>query len=147
MMPVPRVSDRNSPVIADQAARRRREGEAGLAAARRAHVGHLALALRHLLDDRAGELVVDVDDHRLIGLLAAIGAVAEEDARAADRKLEALAAHRLDQHAELQLAAAGDLEGVRSALSVTRIATLPSASRCSRSRITRLCTLSPSRPA
>ena len=48
----------------------------------------------------------------LIGLLAAVGAVAEEDARAADRELEALAAHRLDQHAELELAAAGDLERV-----------------------------------
>ena len=99
-------------MIADQAARRGGEGQPRLAAARRAHVGHLALALRHLLDDRARMLVVDVDDDRLIGLLAAVGAVAEEDARAADRKLEALAPHRLDQHAELELAAAGDLEGV-----------------------------------
>ncbi len=99
-------------MIADQAARRGGEGQPGLAAAGRAHVGHLALALRHLLDDRARMLVVDVDDDRLIGLLAAVRAVAEEHARAADRQLEALAAHRLDQHAELQLAAAGDLERV-----------------------------------
>ena len=57
-------------------------------------------------------LVVDVDDDRLIGLLAALGPVAEEDARPADRELEALAPHRLDQHAQLELAAAGDLERV-----------------------------------
>src|SRR3546814_7578932 len=57
-------------------------------------------------------LVVDVDDDRLVGLLAAIGAVAEEDAGAADRQLEALSAHRLDKDAQLKLAAAGDLEAV-----------------------------------
>ena len=38
--------------------------------------------------------------------------LAEEDAGARDRQLEALAAHVLDQDAHLQLAAAGDLEGV-----------------------------------
>src|SRR3546814_19286529 len=57
-------------------------------------------------------LFVDVDDDRLVGLLAAIGAVAEEDAGAADRQLEALSAHRLDKDAQLKLAAAGDLEAV-----------------------------------
>ena len=66
-----------------------------------------------LLDDGAGMLVVDVDDGFLDRLqLLAVGAVAEDDARLADGELEALAAHRLDQDAELQLAAAGDLEGV-----------------------------------
>src|SRR4029078_10327888 len=40
------------------------------------------------------------------------GAIAEQHARAADRQLEALAAEGLDQHAELQLSAAGDLENV-----------------------------------
>ena len=35
-----------------------------------------------------------------------------QHARPADRQLEALAAHGLDQHRQLQLAAAGDLEGV-----------------------------------
>ena len=58
-------------MIADEAAAGRAEGQAGLAAAGRAHVGHLGLAQRHLVDDRAGEFVVDVDDHRLVGLLAA----------------------------------------------------------------------------
>src|SRR5207244_9701746 len=45
-------------------------------------------------------------------LLASVGAVAEEDARAADRQLEAFAAQGLDKHAELELTAAGDLETV-----------------------------------
>ena len=113
-------------MIADQAARRGREGDAGLAAARRAHVGHLGLAGRHLLDDRARIFVVDVDHHRLIRLLAGPSrSVAEQHARAADAELEAFAAHRLDQHAELQLAAPGDFESCRlSAASVTLIATL-----------------------
>src|SRR6187402_928107 len=102
-------------VVADQAAARRGEGHAGLAAARGAHVGHLALALGHLLDDRAGELVVDVDHDGLVGLLAAVRSVLEQHPRAADRKLETLAAHGLDQHAELELAAAGDLERVLAA--------------------------------
>ena len=58
-------------------------------------------------------LVVDVDDDVLVGLLAAaILAVAEQHARAADGKLEAFAAHGLDEDAELELAAARDLERV-----------------------------------
>ena len=36
---------------------------------------------------------------------------AHQHPRAADGELEALAAHGLDQHRELKLAAAGDLEG------------------------------------
>src|SRR3546814_5509438 len=54
-------------VIADQAARRAAEGDARLAAARRAHVGKVGLADLHLLDDRAAMLVVDVDDDGFIG--------------------------------------------------------------------------------
>ena len=99
-------------MVADQAARRRAESQAGLAAARRTHVGHLRLAQCHLVDDRAAELVVDVDDHGFVGLLAAVGAVAEQHARAADRQLEAFAAQGLDEHAQLKLAATGDLEAV-----------------------------------
>ena len=57
--------------------------------------------------------VVDVDDDLLDRLeLFAVSSSREDDARLADGELEALAAHRLDQDAELQLAAAGDLEGV-----------------------------------
>ena len=41
-----------------------------------------------------------------------VGIGLEEHARPRDRELEALAAHRLDQHAQLQLAAAGDFDRV-----------------------------------
>src|SRR5690606_18591817 len=99
-------------VIADQAAAGRAEGDPRLAPAGGAHVGHLAFALGDLLDHGTGEFVVDVDDDRLVRLLAAVGAVAEQHARPADRELEALAAHVLDQHAELELAAAGDFERI-----------------------------------
>src|SRR4030095_8291598 len=43
-----------------------------------------------------------------------------QPARAADRQFEAFAAERLDQHAELELAAAGDFEGV-AALSLADV--------------------------
>src|SRR5206468_6691062 len=99
-------------VIADEAAAGRAEGQAGLAAATGAHVGHLRLAQRHLVDDGAGEFVVDVDDDGLVRLLAAARPVAEQDARAADAELEAFAAEGLDEDSELKLAAARDLEAV-----------------------------------
>src|ERR1700722_19457337 len=59
-------------------------------------------------------LVVDVDLDLLDGLqpLARLGVLAEDNARPADRELEALAAHLLDQHAQPQLAPARDLEGI-----------------------------------
>src|SRR5262249_1326287 len=101
-------------LIADEAARRRQGGETQLAAARRPHVDHLALARRHLLDHDAGEFLVDVD-LRLLDRLEALaggGIGLEQHPRARDRELVAFAAHRLNQHAELQLATAGDLDGV-----------------------------------
>src|SRR3546814_14481026 len=49
-------------VIADQPARRRREGNPGLADARWPHVGEFRLPHRHLFDDGAGMLLVHVDD-------------------------------------------------------------------------------------
>ena len=61
-------------------------------------------------------------------------------ARAGGRSTSSKPSRRmcLDQHAELQFAAAGDLEGVACRRSRrTRMATLPSASRSRRSRITR----------
>src|SRR5690606_5478178 len=99
-------------MIPDQAAARRAEGDAGLTAARWAHVGHLAFAQRDLLDDGAGEFFVHVHNDRLVRLLAAVGTIAEQHTRPADRQLEAFAAHVLDQHAELVLAAACDFERV-----------------------------------
>src|SRR3546814_19211182 len=58
-------------------------------------------------------LVVDVDDDGFIGFGARAALVlAIEDTGAADAEFETLAAHRLDQHAELKLAATRDLETV-----------------------------------
>src|SRR3546814_19472198 len=94
-------------------ARRAAEGDARLAAARRAHVGQLGLADLHFLDDRARMLVVDVDDDGFIGFGARAALVlAIEDTGAADAEFETLAAHRLDQHAELKPAAPRALEPV-----------------------------------
>ena len=117
--------------------------------ARRPHLDQLGLALRHLLHDDAGVLLVDVDHDLFDRLFQFAGLVAaQQNLRPRHRQLEAFAPHRLDQDAELQLAAAGDLHRVTSRSdSRTRSATLPSASRSRRSRITRLVTLSPSVPA
>src|SRR6185369_9884323 len=88
--------------------------EPSLAAAGGAHLGHLAAALAELVDHDAGEFLIDIDHCFLDRLqpLAGRRVLAIEHARAADRELEAFAAHGLDQHAELQFAAARDLEGV-----------------------------------
>src|SRR5216683_1762618 len=101
-------------LIADEAAGRRVEGQALLAAARGPHVLELALAAAHLVDDDAGELLVDIDLDLLDRLqaLAAAAVGLEEDARPRDRQLVALAPHLLYEDAQLQLAAPGDLETV-----------------------------------
>ena len=113
------VDDAGSPglghevaVIADQAARRGDEGEPRLAAARGAHVLEASATLGDGLDHHAGEVVVHIDDHILIGLqgLAGRRVLAGEHPGAAHGKLEAFAAHGLDEHAQLQLAAPRDLE-------------------------------------
>src|SRR3546814_12861891 len=58
-------------------------------------------------------LVVDVDDDGFIGFGARAALVlAIEDTGAADAEFETLAAHRLDQHAELKLAPPRDLDTV-----------------------------------
>ena len=57
-------------------------------------------------------LVIDVDDHFLDRLEGLAVLLAQNHARAADGELETLAAHVLDQHCELQFAAARDLERV-----------------------------------
>ena len=103
-------------LVADQRARRRLQRQARFAGARRAHVLELGLAGRQLLDDHAGVFVVDVDDDvldRLQTLAVLAGLIDHAGTR--DRQFEAFAAHVLDQHAQLQFAAAGDLEGVLAA--------------------------------
>ena len=67
---------------------------------------------REQLGDRADVLLGDVDRQALDGLVAFGFDVALEHVRLADGQLEALAAHHLDQHRQLQLAAALDLVGV-----------------------------------
>ncbi|CDX42319.1 conserved hypothetical protein [Mesorhizobium sp. ORS 3359] len=100
-------------LVADQAARRRMEDEALAVSAGRAQLDHLGLALRHLLHDDAGMLLVDVDDDFLDRLQQfAVLALLHDDARTRYGELEAFAAHRLDQHRKLQFAAAGHEEGV-----------------------------------
>ena len=67
-----------------------------------------------LVDDDAGIGFIDVDRHLLDRLepLAAVRLVPEDHPRPADRQLEPFAPHGLDQDAELQLAAPGDVEAV-----------------------------------
>src|SRR5262249_21304346 len=101
-------------VIADEPARGHVEDHARLGPAGGTHVGELAAAQAQLLDHDPSEFVVDVDLHLLDRLqaLACLGIPAQDDARATDRQLEAFAAHRLDEHAQLQLAAPGHFIGV-----------------------------------
>ncbi len=94
-------------LIADQAARGRVEDEALAVAARGAQLDHLGLALRHLLHDDAGMLLVHVDDHFLDGLekLAAF-VLLHHHAGARYGELEALSAHGFDENGELEFATA-----------------------------------------
>ena len=72
-----------------------------------------ALRMFIFSNDCARIFIVHVDDDGFVRLgLLAVFVFAEQHARAADAELEAFAAHRLDQHAELKLAAAGDFEAV-----------------------------------
>src|SRR4029077_2256036 len=74
----------------------------------------LALALAHRRDDAPGELLGAVDDELLVGLLElSFGAPPEDDLGAAERKFVALAAHRLREDRERELAAPEDEERVR----------------------------------
>ncbi len=100
-------------LVADEAACRSHEYEPHATAAGRLHLRHLGLALRELLHHHTGVLLVDVDDDlfdRLHEL--AFGIALQQYLRPRYRKLEAFAPHGLDQDAELQLAAAGDLHGI-----------------------------------
>ena len=139
-------------MIADQAARRRqRTIRRSLAAARRAACpaarpcGGSACSTTTPANSSSTSMTTSsIGSSRW----PVVGIGLEQHARARDRQLEALAAHRLDQHAELQLAAAGDLEGI-----LLGALAAPGSRHCPRPRvaaaraITREVTLSPSRPA
>ena len=84
-------------------------GAAGVAGAQ---VGDLALAGGERLGDGADVLVGDVDHGPLERLVALAVDLADDDLGPAHLQLVALAAHRLDEHRQLELAAAGDLDDV-----------------------------------
>ena len=77
------------------------------------HRRDLALALGQLLDDDALILVGHVDGQLLHGLehVALVVGVGD-DLRARHAQLHALAAHLLDEDAQVQFAPAGDLHAV-----------------------------------
>ena len=78
------------------------------------HLLHPALAQGEHLGDDADVLLGDVDRQPLDRLAELAVDLAGEHARLASGELEPLAAHQLQQHDELQLAAAVDLPGVVS---------------------------------
>ena len=101
-------------LVADQAAGRRMEDEPQPSTAGRPHLDHLGLALGHLLHHDAGMLLVEIDDDLLDGLHHLASRAVELDQHPGTRHAElvTLAAHRLDQDAELQFAAARHFHGV-----------------------------------
>src|SRR5205085_8083396 len=99
-------------LVADQAARRDVETEPRAPGAGGPHLDQLAAAARQRLDDDAGMRIVHIDDDFLDRLERHAVLLARHDPWLADRELEALAPHRLDQDAELQFAAPGNLERI-----------------------------------
>ena len=98
---------------ADQAACRDDVFQAHASLAVRDHVLHLGAARTDALHHRALVVFLDIDGQRLEGLVNLAVDLLQDDLGAADRQLEALAAHRLDQNGEVEFAAAGDAELVR----------------------------------
>ena len=97
---------------ADQAAAGALEGDDRAAGIAAAEIGDAALARRELLGDGADVLVGNVAHAALLRLeLLAVDFLGDH-LGPADLQLVALAAHRLDEHRQLQLAAAGDLDDV-----------------------------------
>ena len=110
---MPRVSVRNSVRNPISAAGRHEVLEPHPAGAVVDHLLHPALAQGEQLREHADVLLGRVDREPLDRLVHLAVDLARHDLRLADRELEALAAHQLDEHRELQLAAALHLPGVR----------------------------------
>ena len=111
---MPRVSVRNSVRNPISAAGRHEVLEPDPAGAVVDHLLHPALAQGEQLREHADVLLGRVDREPLDRLVHLAVDLARHDLRLADRELEALAAHQLDEHGELQLAAALHLPGVRA---------------------------------
>src|SRR5690606_24233073 len=91
----------------------REAGRRARARPRAAHLAKLAASRAELLDDDADVRLRDVDDDFLVRLeRLTVRTRARDHARARHRELVPLAAHRLDQDPQVQLAAPGDGEGV-----------------------------------
>ena len=78
------------------------------------HLLHAALADAEHLDDDAGVVLGHVDGEALHRLVALAVDHTRDDLRLTHGQFEALAAHGLDEHGQLQLAAALHLPGVRA---------------------------------
>ena len=101
-------------LVADQAAGRRVEHQPDPVAAGGLHLDHLGLALRHLLHDDAGMDLVDVD-HDLFDRLFQLARCRSRRSSTLGRDTDSSKPSRrigLDQDAELQFAAAGDLHRI-----------------------------------
>ena len=111
------------------------------------HLLQAALAQGEQLGDDADVLLRHVDREPLDRLVDRAVPAARDDLRLADRELEALAAHQLDEHGELELPRPCTSQVSGFSVSRTLIETLPIVSAWRRSLIWRAVSFSPSRPA
>ena len=98
------------------------------------HAGELAAALAERLHDRTLRVLVEIDRERFVRLARLAVDFLDDDARPRHRELVAFAAHVLEQHAEVQLAAAEDAELVRDRRSPRRAARRCAAPRAAAAR-------------
>ncbi len=105
-MPVPRVSVEKLGAKAQQAAGGHQEVEPHPARPVVGHLIHAPLARRERLDHGAGVVLGHVDRDPFDRLAAAPVDLAGHHSRLSDGQLVALAPHQLDEHGQLQLAAA-----------------------------------------
>ena len=110
---MPRVAVRSSPAEADHRAARHAVLDARAPEAGVRHLHHAAAALAEALGHDPDELLGHVDDDELHRLAELAVDRLGHDLGVAELQLVALAAHRLDEDRELELAPAEHLEGVR----------------------------------
>src|SRR3954464_15063216 len=96
----------------DESAAGALEGDDGAAGVAGSQIGDATFSRGQFLGDRADVFVGHVADATLLRLVPLAVDLFGDDLGPADLELVALAAHRLDQHRELQFAATGDLDDV-----------------------------------